>query len=240
MSNVIETKDLCFHYGKQQVLNNVNLQVPEGSIFGFLGANGAGKSTTIRLLLGLMTPSSGSVHVLGKDIATSRLEILSKVGSLIDFPSAYDHLTASDNLRVIATLMGIDKKRIDEVLSLVGLSDETEKKVKSYSVGMKQRLGLAIALIANAPVLVLDEPSNGLDPAGIAELRNLLIRLNTTQGKTILISSHILSEIEKVSTHVAILHKGVLRFQDTKQKLLHMSPSIEDSFFKLTSDEPGA
>jgi len=235
MKTVIETHELCFSYRKQEVLRSINLEVPEGSVFGFLGVNGAGKSTTIRILLGLLSPQSGTVSILGKNVSADR-ELLRNVGSLIDFPSAYGHLSAYDNLKIVTTLLGLGNHRINETLAIVGLAGLHKKKVKSFSVGMKQRLGLALALVADAPILILDEPSNGLDPFGMAELRKLIVTLSTAHGKTIFISSHLLDEVEKVSTHIAILHKGSIRFQGKKEELLRVAPSVEESFFKLTSD----
>jgi lantibiotic transport system ATP-binding protein len=232
--NIIETRDLSFSYGKQQVLKGINLQVPEHSIFGFLGANGAGKSTTIRILLGLIR-SEKAVMLFGRELSRNKVELLAKVGALIDYPSFYDHLSARNNLKAIASLIGVKRERIDQTLELVGLDSISEKKVKHYSTGMKQRLGLAIALLNDPPLLILDEPANGLDPLGIIELRKLLLTLSHDHGKTIFVSSHILDELEKIATHIAILHKGALQFQGTKEKLISDGGNLERSFLQMTS-----
>jgi lantibiotic transport system ATP-binding protein len=233
--NVIETRGLRFSYGKQEVLKGISLQVPEKSIFGFLGANGAGKSTTIRILLNLIQAPENAVQLFGKSLSSHKSEILNKVGALIDYPTFYDHLSARDNLKVITSLLGINKDSIDSTLERVGLDPRSNKKIKTYSVGMKQRLGLAIALINDPPLLILDEPSNGLDPHGIIELRKLLQTLAHDHGKTIFLSSHILDELEKIATHVAIIHKGEIRFQGTKEELAHNGDDLETSFLKITT-----
>jgi ABC-2 type transport system ATP-binding protein len=231
----IETKDLSFSYGKQEVLKRINLQVPENSIFGFLGINGAGKSTTIRILLGLITDPASSVFLFDKQFSKNRVDSLSQTGALIDYPAFYDHMTAYNNLRVITALMGLPDNRINQTLELVGLDARSGKKVKTYSVGMKQRLGLAMALINDPPLLILDEPTNGLDPLGIIELRKLLVTLQRDHGKTIFLSSHILTELEKMATNVAVIHKGEIRFQGTKEELIGNAGNLEGSFLTLTS-----
>ncbi|NER85185.1 MAG: ATP-binding cassette domain-containing protein [Leptolyngbya sp. SIO1D8] len=232
---IIETKNLNFSYGKQQVLKDIDLRVPENTIFGFLGANGAGKSTTIRILLGLIAAPADSVFLFGKKLNHNRTEILDKIGALIDYPTFYEHLSARKNLRVITALLGLKNDRIDHTLQMVGLENTGNKKVAEYSVGMKQRLGLAMALINDPPLLILDEPANGLDPMGIIELRNLLLTLQKDHGKTIFLSSHILDELEKVATHIAILHKGAIRFQGTKEALIQDAGNLESSFLKMTT-----
>ena len=233
--NIIEINNLSFSFGRQEVLKNLNLQVPENTIFGFLGANGAGKSTTIKIILGLIQSSEGAVSLFGKKLSESRNEILSKVGALIDYPSFYDHLSAKQNLKVIASLLDLKSSRIPHVLEMVGLDIHNPKKVKSYSVGMKQRLGLAIALLNDPPLLILDEPANGLDPMGIIELRNLLKKLQQEHGKTIFLSSHILDELEKIATNIAIIHQGEIRFQGTKADLISRTGNLETSYLKITA-----
>lgn len=233
--NIIETKKLSFSYGKQQVLKCVDLKVPENSIFGFLGVNGAGKSTTIRMLLGLIRAPEDTVFLFGKEFTKNRTELLTRTGALVDFPSFYDHLSARQNLRVITKLAGLPPSRIDEVLALIGLESAADKKVGTYSAGMKQRMGLAIALVNDPTLLILDEPVNGLDPLGIIGLRDLLTRLQRDHGKTILLSSHILNELEKIATHIAVLHRGELRFQGTKEDLIGMEGDLERSFLHITS-----
>ncbi len=203
-----------------QILHNVNLRVPEGSIYGFLGQNGAGKTTTLRLILGLLTKQQGIIRVLGKSFEENRIAGLREIGSLIESPSLYSHLTASENLTIYQKIHGVPKGRIAEVLDLVGLARTGTKKAAEFSLGMKQRLGLAIALLHKPSLLILDEPTNGLDPNGIIEMRELLKQLQREQGITILISSHLLSEIEKLVTHVGIIHGGKLLFQGTLEELL--------------------
>lgn len=217
---IIETKGLDFSFGKnQQILKNLNLQVPQGSIYGFLGPNGAGKTTTIRLLLSLLKKQSGAINLFGKDFDANRIEALQKLGSLIEQPSLYMHLTGKENLEIFRRTYGTPKSRIDEVLRVVGLSQAANKKSKAYSLGMKQRLAIAIALLHDPELLILDEPTNGLDPNGIIETRELIKTLNREHGKTIMVSSHLLAEVEKMATHVGIIHKGKLLFQGSLQDL---------------------
>ena len=217
---IIETKSLDFSFGKnQKILQNLNLQVPQGSIYGFLGPNGAGKTTTIRLLLSLLRKQSGSINLFGKDFDSNRIEALQKLGSLIEQPSLYMHLTGKENLELFRRTYQSPKSRIDEVLKVVGLTQAASKKAKAYSLGMKQRLAIAIALLHDPELLILDEPTNGLDPNGIIETRELIKTLNREQGKTILVSSHLLTEVEKMATHVGIIHKGKLLFQGSLQDL---------------------
>ncbi len=210
---IVQTTALNFSFGGQKTLHDVNLQVEEGSIYGFLGPNGAGKTTTLRLLLGLLKKQQGAIRIFGKDLETSRMEILKNIGSLIEQPSLYNHLTAKENLEIYRRVFGVPKERISEVLTLVGLGDTGGKKAKQFSLGMKQRLSIAIALLHRPQLLILDEPTNGLDPNGIIETRELIKRMNTEFGVTILVSSHILAEIERMATHVGIIHKGAFLFQ---------------------------
>ncbi|UQD51136.1 bacitracin ABC transporter ATP-binding protein [Bacillus methanolicus] len=216
---IIETRNLSKKFGSFTAVDNIDLSVPKGKIYGFLGPNGAGKSTTIRMLLGLIKPSKGSVHLFGKPIDTNRMEILKKVGSLVETPSYYGHLTAYENLEITRKILEVDKKEIDRVLDIVKLSDVKNKLVKKYSLGMKQRLGIAQALLGKPELLILDEPTNGLDPAGIQEIRHLIKTLPEKTGMTVLVSSHILSEIELIANHVGIIHKGKLIFQGTIDEL---------------------
>jgi lantibiotic transport system ATP-binding protein len=215
----IETHDLTYRFGREPVLRSVDLAVPGGAIYGFLGPNGAGKTTTLRLLLGLLRRQEGAIRVLGRTLEQDRLGILCNVGSSIESPSIYGHLTAVENLEVWRRLFRCAKRRIPEVLELVGLADTGRKRAEQFSLGMKQRLGIAVALLHEPPLLVLDEPTNGLDPHGIIEMRRLLAALNRERGITILVSSHILSEIERVVTHVGVIHHGTLRFQGTLDDL---------------------
>lgn len=218
--NIIQTHDLCKQYGNALRVSHLNLNVPEGSIYGFLGPNGAGKSTTLKMILGLVRPTAGSIRVLGKDMDNSnRLSVLRQVGSLIESPSYYGHLTGEENLRIVQTLRGIPEKNIREVLQIVRLDGQREKKVAHYSLGMKQRLGLAAALLGYPKLLILDEPTNGLDPAGIQEMRELICGLPGRFGMTVVVSSHLLSEIDQMANHVAIIREGELVFQDSLEAL---------------------
>ena len=217
---IIETQNLNFSYSKSnRDIEGLNLQVPKGSIYGFLGPNGSGKSTTIRLLLGLLKRESGAIKLFENSFEKNRIADLSKIGALIENPSLYGHLNAIDNLRIAANYKSIKKSRIDEVLEIVKLSYAKSKKVSKYSLGMKQRLGIAIALLSNPEILILDEPTNGLDPKGIIEMRALIKTLNENNGTTIFISSHLLSEIEKTCSHVGIIRSGKMVFQDTVKAL---------------------
>jgi len=216
----LQTTDLVHQFSPTDVvLHAINLQVTEGSIYGFLGPNGAGKTTTLRLILGLLKKQQGSISVFGKPFHENRVEILKQVGSMIESPSLYGHLTAFENLSLVQKVYQCPKTRIQEVLNLVGLPDTGKKKASQFSLGMKQRLGIAIALLHNPSLLILDEPTNGLDPNGMIEIRELLKRLNEEKGITIILSSHLLAEIEKLVTHIGIINKGKLLFQGTLGEL---------------------
>ncbi|MGN7784512.1 ABC transporter ATP-binding protein [Niabella sp. 22666] len=216
----IEASSLVYRFGNgQTVLNNVTLQVPEGSIYGFLGPNGAGKTTTLKLILGLIRKQQGTVKILGEDFSQNRIGILRKVGSLIESPSVYTHLSATDNLKVFQNVYKVSRSRISEVLNITGLGDTRNKKAGQFSLGMKQRLAIAIALLNNPSLLILDEPTNGLDPNGIIEVREMLQQLNRDQGTTILVSSHLLSEIDKMATHIGLIHQGAMLFEGTMNEL---------------------
>lgn len=218
--NIIETHDLCKQYGNVLRVAHLDLNVPEGSVYGFLGPNGAGKSTTLKMILGLVQPTAGSIRVLGKQMnRTNRLAVLRQVGSLIESPSYYGHLTGEENLRIVQTLRGVPEKSIREVLQIVRLDGQRGKKVAHYSLGMKQRLGLAAALLGYPKLLILDEPTNGLDPAGIQEMRELIRSLPGRFGMTVVVSSHLLSEIDQMADHVAIIREGELVFQDSLEVL---------------------
>lgn len=234
--NIIETTDLCKQYGRALRVAHLHLTVPEGSVYGFLGPNGAGKSTTLKMILGLVRPTAGSIEVLGKPIdSPHRLAVLRQVGSLIESPSYYGHLTGEENLRIVQTLRGVPEKSIREVLQIVRLDGQREKKAAHYSLGMKQRLGLAAALLGYPKLLILDEPTNGLDPAGIQEMRELICDLPRRFGMTVVVSSHLLSEIDQMADHVAIIREGELVFQDTLQAL--HSRSCRHLAMKTTDNE---
>lgn len=217
----IATKNLSYKFSEAEiVLNNLAIEVPYGSIYGFLGPNGAGKTTTLRLILGLLKRQTGSIQIFEKDFELNRIDILRRIGSLIESPSIYGHLTARENLLLLQKIYQCPIGRIGEVLTLVGLAHTGSKKAGQFSLGMKQRLSIAIALMNDPALLILDEPTNGLDPNGILEIRELLKRLNEQKGITVLISSHLLSEIEKLVTHVGIIHQGNLMFQGTLADLI--------------------
>lgn len=223
---VISTEGLSFNFGDQQVVKSLALQVPEGSIYGFLGPNGAGKTTTIKLLLNLLKVQSGSIHIFEQDIQHNRSGILSQIGSLIEQPAIYQHLTGKENLLNRALLLQVAPKRVDEMLALVQLTGAANKKAGQYSLGMKQRLGIALALLADPKLLILDEPTNGLDPNGIIEVRELLIKLVGQYNKTVFISSHLLSEVERMATHVGIINHGELLFQGSIGELQALSQPL--------------
>lgn len=222
---VIETQGLSFSFGNQQVVKSLSLQVPAGSIYGFLGPNGAGKTTTIKMLLNLLQTGEGSIHIFGQELQTNRISILSQIGSLIEQPAIYHHLTGKENLMNRALLLQVDEKRVGEMLKLVQLTSAANKKAGQYSLGMKQRLGIALALLNDPKLLILDEPTNGLDPNGIIEIRELLMKL-VGDGKTVFISSHLLAEIEKMATHVGIINNGELMFQGTIHDLQNISQPL--------------
>ena len=215
MEYIIQTEGLTKRFGKDIAVDGLNMRVPKGEVYGFLGPNGAGKTTTLRMLLGLMKPTSGKIHIFHQNLKTARISILKKVGSLIENPSYYPHLTAYENLEVLRKVLDAPKARIHEVLEIVRLSDAANKKVKGFSLGMKQRLGIAAALLNSPELLILDEPTNGLDPSGIIEIRELIKRLPAEYGMTILISSHLLAEIDQIATTVGVIAKGKLIFQDS-------------------------
>ena len=220
MKSVIKTHGLCKSYNGHLVVDHLNLTVPEGCVYGFLGPNGAGKSTSMKMLLGLIHPTGGSVRLLGKPMNTeNRIALLKETGSLIESPSGYLHLTARENLSIAARLKDVDKKEIDRVLDVVRLTNDANRKVGQYSLGMKQRLGIATALLGNPRLLILDEPTNGLDPAGIQEMRSLIARMSERTGATVLISSHLLGEIEQMVTQVGILDHGKLIFEGPLKEL---------------------
>lgn len=220
---VIETNALTRRYGKRTAVDRVDLCVPRGEIYGFLGPNGAGKTTTIRMLLGLIRPTAGTVRLFGENFHRHRMSVLRRVGSLVESPSYYGHLTGAENLEVVRRLLGAPKKRIAEALEIVRLTEAADRPVKGYSLGMKQRLGIAIALLGHPELLILDEPTNGLDPAGIQEMRRLIKDMPRKYGMTVLVSSHLLSEIDQIATQVGIIHEGRLIFQDRIEALRQKS-----------------
>lgn len=220
MQNMIETKDLCKTYGNRMVVDHLNLCVPRGCVYGFIGPNGAGKSTSMKMLLGLVHPTSGSVRLMGQEVTEqNRIRLLRHTGSLIESPSGYLHLTAQENLQIIADLKDVKHTEIERVLEVVHLTQDKDKKVGQYSLGMKQRLGIAMALLGNPEILILDEPTNGLDPAGIQEMRALIAGMPEKTGATVLISSHLLGEMEQMVNRVGIIHHGKTLFDGSLQAL---------------------
>lgn len=211
---MIEIKNLSFAYNPSElIIDDVSLHVKKGSVYGFLGPNGSGKTTIIRLILNLLKHKSGQIRIDGEEIDRNSVDIFSRIGSMIESPSLYNHLTGRENLEIFALYYNVGKERITEVLEIAGLTDAANKTVKRYSLGMKQRLGIAICLLHNPDLLILDEPLNGLDPHGIAEIRALLLKLCREEGKTVFISSHLLSEIENTCDHIGIISKGKLLFE---------------------------
>nr|WP_326125812.1 ABC transporter ATP-binding protein [uncultured Oscillibacter sp.] len=229
MDCIITTDQLTKQYKNFTSVNNLSLHVRRGSIYGFLGPNGAGKSTTMKMLLGLTAPTKGRFTIDGKPFPDDRLEILREIGSFIEAPSFYANLTGRENLDVIRRILGLGQNAVEEALELVGLSEFGDRLAKKYSLGMKQRLGLAGALLGRPPILILDEPTNGLDPSGIHEIRNLVKSLPGLYDCTILISSHMLSEIELMADDIGILNHGRLLFEGSLEDLRHSARQAEMS-----------
>ena len=231
---IVATDNLSKEYDGVYRVQELDIRIKEGDIYGFLGPNGAGKSTTMKMLLGLVKPTSGTIEIMGKPFNEKNLrDILSSVGSLIESPSYYGHLTGRENMEIIRRLLDLPKKNIEEAVHIVRMENQMEKKVKNYSLGMKQRLGIAMALARFPKLLILDEPTNGLDPAGIEEMRELIKMLPKQYGMTVMISSHILSEIDQMATVVGIINQGCLIFQE-KMSVLDMQR--EPQIILRTSD----
>ena len=220
MKYMIETSALSKQYGDKYSVKNLNLNIRPGCVYGFLGPNGAGKSTTMKMLLGLVKPTAGEIRIFGKEAGgRNRIELLKRTGSLIEAPSYYGHLNGRENLQIVQTLKNVPQEEIDEVLRIVRLEEQQKRKVREYSLGMKQRLGLAAALLGRPKLLLLDEPTNGLDPAGIQEMRELISDLPKHYGMTVMVSSHLLSEIDQMASDVGIIDRGKLIYQGSLQKL---------------------
>lgn len=233
----IQINSLTHQFGTRTAVHNLELEVPPGSLYAFLGHNGAGKTTTIRLLMGLLPLQQGAVRVFGHDIKTHRRDILQRVGALVEEPALYLQLTAREHLQMFARIRQIPVQRIVETLAIVGLTPNADRRVRQYSQGMRQRLGLAMALLPDPDLLVLDEPSNGMDPGGIREMRELLKTLVHEHGKTVFVSSHLLAEVERMATHVAILDHGHLRYQGTMAGLAQQRGAVR---LHLEVDNPEA
>lgn len=237
---IVKTQRLTKQYADFKAVDMLDMTVRENHIYGFLGPNGAGKSTTLKMLLGLAKPTGGSISVFGKEFnSRSRTAILRHVGSLIESPSYYGHLTAVENLRILQTMLDVPKSNIDKVLKIVRLDRQSGKKVSQYSLGMKQRLGLASAMLAFPKLLILDEPTNGLDPAGIQEMRELICSLPGEYGMTVIVSSHLLSEIDQMAEDIGIIANGRMKYQGTLDLLhnLDKSKTLEEIFLDLTGKE---
>jgi ABC-type multidrug transport system ATPase subunit len=234
----LETDRLSHRYpGGDLVLDELALRVPQASIYGFLGPNGAGKTTSLRLILGLIRQQQGRISVFGKCFDRHRVDSLRQIGSLIESPSLYEHLSATENLALLRTIYRLPKSRMAETLALVGLQRVGSKRVGQFSLGMKQRLSIAVALLHSPRLLILDEPTNGLDPHGIVEMRELLIRLNREDGISILISSHLLSELQRWVSHLGILHQGRLRFQGSLDELKQQHRQHQGAITLASSDD---
>lgn len=237
MKNIIETHQLSFHFkGKQKAVSDLNLNVPQGSIYGFLGPNGAGKSTTIRLMAGLLFPAKGTINMFGHNLQGNKSKVLRHATFLIEEPTIYKHLSGKENLEVLCKAGGYAKNRIDEVLKNVHLFEDRYRKAAQYSMGMKQRLGIAGSLLADPELFILDEPTNGLDPQGMYEVRELIMDLNKRLGKTIFISSHLLGEIEKMCTHVGIIHHGKGIYEGPISELANVVHAAK--LFRIETSEP--
>jgi ABC-type multidrug transport system ATPase subunit len=229
MSSVIQVQGLTKKFGHQfTAVNDLSFSVHKGDVYGFLGQNGAGKSTTIRMLLSLITPTSGSIEIFGMPLQTNRAAIMQNVGAVIEKPAMYEYLTAYQNLKIFSALSGVSKTRLQLLheLDLVGLAARAHDLVRTFSQGMKQRLAIAMAMVNNPELILLDEPTNGLDPQGIADIRNLILQLSREQGKTVLVSSHLLSEIEQVATRLIIIDKGCKLVEGDSKDLFDTSKTV--------------
>lgn len=247
MEKIITTNRLTKRYKRFTAVNGISMHVSKGKIYGFLGPNGAGKSTTMKMLLGLTQPTSGTFLINGKTFPTDRIAILKGIGSLIESPSFYSNLTGYENLDIIRRILGLPRSSVDDALELVGLQEFGKRTAKKYSLGMKQRLGLASALIGKPPLLILDEPTNGLDPSGIHEIRNMLKALPQKYDCTILISPHLLSEIELIADDIGILNHGNLLFEgsmhdlrSTAQEQGYGADKLEDLFLSMIERDNAA
>lgn len=247
MQAIIQTDALSKNYNQFSAVSNLSFTVNRGDVFGFLGENGAGKSTTIRMLLSLIKPTSGKIKFWGEDFQHNRSEVLKKVGAVIERPDLYKYLSAFDNLNLFAKMSGLklSKNELLDQLDLVGLADRQQDKVKTFSQGMKQRLGIAVALVHNPELIVLDEPTNGLDPQGIVDIRNLILKLRNERGKTILVSSHLLSEIELIANRMLIIHQGkkivegeVSHLLDPAKTIVKLDTADNNMAFTLLKKSP--
>jgi ABC-type multidrug transport system ATPase subunit len=228
MNTILKIDHLSKKYNGINAVDDLSFTVNKGDVYGFLGQNGAGKSTTIRMMLTLIEPTAGEINIFGLSLSKNRNEILSKIGAVVERPDLYKYLTAYENLKLFAKMSNINvtHKLLMEQLDMVGLADRSESKVKTYSQGMKQRLGIGIALVHNPDLIILDEPTNGLDPQGIADIRNLILKLSNEFGKTVLVSSHLLSEIELIANRMIVIHKGKKIVEGFVKDLLDPSKTL--------------
>ena len=235
MNYILETNHLSKQSGNTYRVNDLSMVVPENCVYGFLGPNGAGKSTTLKMILGLIHPSQGSIKLFGTVMSSAnRLSILRQTGSLIENPGGYGHLTGLENMQIIQKLKGVNEAEISSALKTVRLYEQRDKKLSNYSLGMKQRLGIAMAILGNPKLLILDEPTNGLDPAGIQEMRQLICSLPKERNMTVIISSHLLSEIEQMADQVGIIHHGRMLYQGSLADLEIQGDNLEDVFLAMT------
>lgn len=235
MKPVLTATNLNKTLGGRKIIDNLNLQVFQGNIYGFLGKNGQGKTTTIRLMTGLIFPDSGEIKICGNDLRKDFKQAIANVGAIVEAPSFYGYLSGYENLKLMANLLtDVSKGRIDEVLNIVGLHKRAKDKVKTYSLGMKQRLGIANALLGNPRLVILDEPTNGLDPQGIREIKELIIQLAAEKDLTFFISSHMLHDIEQICNRIGIIDDGKLLLEDDLANLKTQGRSLEEIYFEMT------
>ena len=236
-NTILEIKNLSKKGGTGYRVKNLSMSIPKSCVYGFLGPNGAGKTTTLKMILGLIKKDAGEIKMFGEDVsAKNLLSLLHKTGSLIENPGGYPHLSGLENMQIIAKLKGVNESEIEKALKTVRLYEQKDKKLGAYSLGMKQRLGIAMALLGDPKFLILDEPSNGLDPAGIMEIRNLITSLPKERDITVLISSHLLNEIEQMADYVGIIHKGQMLYQGKLSELESTGENLEQIFLKLTGE----
>ena len=236
-NKILEIKNLSKKSGNTYRVKNLSMSIPKSCVYGFLGPNGAGKTTTLKMILGLIKKDAGEIKMFGEDVsAKNLLSLLHKTGSLIENPGGYPHLSGLENMQIIAKLKGVNETEIEKALKTVRLYEQKDKKLGAYSLGMKQRLGIAMALLGDPKLLILDEPSNGLDPAGIMEIRNLITSLPKERGMTVLISSHLLNEIEQMADYVGIIHQGQMLYQGKLSELESTGENLEQIFLELTGE----
>ncbi|MDS0527244.1 ABC transporter ATP-binding protein [Clostridium sp. SHJSY1] len=234
--NVLEVKGVKKKLGKREIIKGLNLSVEEGEIFGFLGPNGAGKTTTIRMLVGLIAPNEGEISICGHNVQKDKEEALRNVGAVVENPELYKYLSGRENLMQIARIRGVSKEEVQELIDLVGLKDRINDKVRKYSLGMKQRLGLAAALIGNPKLLILDEPTNGLDPTGILDFRDIVNKAAKEKGISVFISSHILSEVQNLCDKVAFINNGIIQSVE-KISDNNVETELDSLTLKVSNDE---